>query len=178
MDREVKGLRRKPMSRAEDVSPSSGTWIRKRASVAVRPQGVKDFRPRRKATVNRKISAPLGRGGNSSSLLDRYEPFAGSSGILPSVKRESRIANMSSSLRGWRDVREPPGIHNRIGAKRGSARGKPLEMPRVRVLPWLDRRRKSSKEVVPPCNSLSRNVAKAHRRRKTYPMAKVETYQE
>ena len=32
---------------------------------------------------------------------------------------------------GCRLLHEPPEIHNRIGAKRGSARGKPLEMPRT-----------------------------------------------
>ena len=30
-------------------------------------------------------------------------------------------------------IRELPGIHNRNGAKRGSARGKPLEKPRTRT---------------------------------------------
>ncbi len=74
--------------------------------------------------------------------------------VVPSgVKREIGIVNTSEPP-GLRDVHERLGIHNQDGAKRGSARGKPLEKPRTWVArPGGDRRRKSAKEVVPPCNS-------------------------
>jgi hypothetical protein len=63
--------------------------------------------------------------------------------------------------------------------KEALARGKPLEKPRTQGLPWgRSKTFGSSKEVVPPCNSLSRNVVETFGRMKTYPVVEIETYQE
>ena len=53
----------------------------------------------------------------------------------PSVKLEMGLRTRRYPS-GCRLVRERSGIHNRVGAKRGSARGKPLEKPRSQAQAW------------------------------------------
>ena len=162
MVQRVKELRRKPMFLA-DAEPLLGRTKRRNVNGwMATSEGEKDSRPCGKALVNQRISAPASRGPNNPPIGQVVTPSKGASGVPPSRETEDKgIANPSVSSSS-RPVRELLGIHNQDGAKRGSARGKPLEKPRSRSLLLV-----RSETPVPEGSRSTLQLVKSERGRET-----------
>ena len=128
--KEADGLRRKPMPGADCLPPSGGSGKSNWAWEGDLPRGQTPRASARWPWRNRKIPPPFARpmdiaiGNAKGSIPQRMRRQS-----RPPVKLKIGIANASVSRK--RRIRERLGIHNQVGAKRGPARGKPLERPRT-----------------------------------------------